>query len=191
MTLKRPRWPKWSRQSTPVRRSGAPPSAEAHPANLAHRGPQLLLPPVGRHDRSADPAVCTPRGWSTDDRGPRTWPAQARCAHNRRRRNLPCCWRMAAYMACAPPLETSFTAGAVLIAGGAWSTSFSRQLDVQIPVCAAARADHPSRCSRSGKRRLVDRDGFQRPLSGALAGRSRRGRRDAGDWQRIFCLRNG
>ena len=27
-----------------------------------------------------------------------------------------------------------FTAGAVLIAGGAWSTSFSRQLDVQIPV---------------------------------------------------------
>ena len=51
--------------------------------------------------------------------------------------------------------------------------------------CAPKGADHPSACPRSGQRRLVDRERVQRPLSGALAGRSRRRGRDAGDRQRI------
>ena len=84
-----------------------------------------------------------------------------------------------------------FTAGAVLIAGGAWSTDFGAQLDVHVPVS-------PQR-GQIIHLQLPDQDtgawsivyGFQRSLSGAMARRTRRRRRDARNRQRLRGPRDG
>ena len=73
-------------------------------------------------------------------------------------------------------------AGAVAIAGGAWSEAFGRQLGVAIPGGAAARPDHPPRPPRHRHDALADGQRLSPALPRGVAGpvawwRARRARR--------------